>query len=67
VLKHDVPFNGTFKGSPLSRIKKSPWPRRASPDASLESTARLDPIRRFDWAAVVVPPIISGRETILSP
>jgi hypothetical protein len=62
VLKHDAPFNGTFKGATLSRIKKSPpWPRRASPAVSLESSARSDPIRRFDWAAVVVPPIISGR------
>jgi transposase len=32
VLTHNAPFNGTFKGSTLSRIKKSPqWPRRASP------------------------------------
>jgi len=31
VLRHEEPFNGTFKGQPLSRTKQSQWPRRASP------------------------------------
>lgn len=31
VLQHQQPFNGTFKGQPLSRTKQAQWPRRASP------------------------------------
>jgi transposase len=31
VLQHEQPFNGTFKGTTLSRTKQSQWPRRASP------------------------------------
>jgi transposase len=33
VLHERVPFNGQFKGVPLSRTKRSQWPRLASPDA----------------------------------
>jgi transposase len=31
VLKHEEPFNGTFKGTRMSRTKTAQWPRRASP------------------------------------
>jgi transposase len=31
VLKHQVPFNGAFRGEVLSRTKQAQWPRRASP------------------------------------
>jgi transposase len=31
VLKRQEPFNGTFKGKPLSRTKTPKWPRLASP------------------------------------
>lgn len=31
VLQHQQPFNGLFKGQPLSRTKQAQWPRRASP------------------------------------
>jgi transposase len=33
VLSKGVPYDGTFKGKPLSRTKKPEWPRRRSPDA----------------------------------
>jgi transposase len=33
VLHDHVDFNGTFKGVPLSKLKQSQWPRRASPGA----------------------------------
>lgn len=33
VLSKGVPFDGTFKGQPLSRRKQPEWPRRRSPDA----------------------------------
>lgn len=35
VLKEQIDFNAQFKGVPLSRIKQSQWPRRASPTAQL--------------------------------
>jgi hypothetical protein len=31
VLKEDVDFNHTFKGTPLTKRKQASWPRRASP------------------------------------
>lgn len=33
VLRTQTDYNGTFKGKPLSRMKRSQWPRLASPDA----------------------------------
>jgi transposase len=33
VLQRQEPFNGTFKGQPLSRTKKPKWPRLANPPA----------------------------------
>jgi transposase len=35
VLRTQTDYNGTFKGKPLSRTKRSQWPRLASPDAEL--------------------------------
>jgi transposase len=33
VLKKAEPYDGTFKGKPLSKTKKAEWPRTRSPDA----------------------------------
>jgi len=33
VLHKPEPFNGTFKGVPLSRTTQSQWPRLTSPSA----------------------------------
>jgi transposase len=33
VLKHESPYDGTFKGKPLTHNKKAEWPRKRSPDA----------------------------------
>lgn len=33
VLKKGEPYDGTFKGQPLSKTKSLEWPRRRSPDA----------------------------------
>jgi hypothetical protein len=37
MLKREEPFNGTFKGEPLSRTKTPKWPRLVNPPAELES------------------------------
>lgn len=35
VLTKGEPYDGTFKGQPLSRTKQPEWPRKRSPDAYL--------------------------------
>ncbi|HEY0971797.1 MAG TPA: transposase [Gemmatimonadales bacterium] len=67
VLEHHEPFNGTFKGRPLSRTKQSQWPRRASPSAHLEPAHG-----RCTFAALIGPPLfepptISGRAPVPQP
>ena len=42
VLTKQEAFNGTFKGTTLSRTKQPKWPRLASPPAELEPSPRGD-------------------------